>query len=117
MELNPATSSSGTPEAQRGHCAGVQRLFGISARLFSATPLLEAYSEAAVPSTSKVLMAATVAPQISRSSKVPRTAEPALITSFTIATRFPRSLGRSDEGILYPARKRPLSDGRAKRSE
>src|ERR1700731_822745 len=96
---------------------GVQRLLGRVATLRSGTPLLEANAEAAVPKTSRALIPTTTASQLCRSANVPRIAEPALITSLTIATRLPRSPSRSGAGILYPARKRPPSADRAKRSE
>ena len=47
------------------------------------------------PRTASAATATVSAPQDSRSASVPRTAEPALITSLTIATRLPRSLPRS----------------------
>src|ERR1700730_3236973 len=107
----------GTPEEHNGHADDFHKLLGSVATLSRTTFLPEANSEAAVPRTSRVPIATTVAPQSCRSKNVPRTAEPALITSLTIATRFSRTLLWRDLGIRYPAGKSPSSARRVNRSE
>ncbi|PYR61023.1 MAG: hypothetical protein DMF85_03340 [Acidobacteria bacterium] len=56
------------------------------------------------------------APQAARSTIVPRTAEPAPITSLTIATRRPRTAARSAPGIRYSTGKSPPRPAFSKRS-
>ena len=53
------------------------------------------------PSTASAATATVFAPHDCRSSNVPRTAEPALMTSLTIATRLPRRRARSTAGSRY----------------
>src|ERR1051326_2915741 len=93
--------SSGTFEAQSGQWAGSHILFGAKARLSTGNPFAAANSENASPRTRSAPTTTGSAPQAFASLYVPRTAEPALITSFTIAILLPRILSRSTPGIRY----------------
>jgi hypothetical protein len=61
-------------------------------------------------------MATMSAPMICKLVKAPRTAEPALITSFTIATRFPLTAGWSAFGRRYSTGYKPSLAVLSKRS-
>src|ERR1700733_6717223 len=88
--LNCSTSSNGVPAAHKGHSDWVHRLLGRVARHSRGTFLLEAYADADVPTVSSDPIATIFASQSNNSSNVPRTADPALMTSLTRPTRFCR---------------------------
>src|SRR5438445_454192 len=75
-----------------GHSPGVQMLFGSAASVSRAIDRSAAIREADEPSTSKTPIATGRAAQASRSVRVPRTADPALMT------RRPRTSARSARG-------------------
>jgi len=111
----PAVSSS-MPAAQSGHSEGVHKLLGIRSRIsrgmwcFPANPLI------ASPSPRSAPIATTRALRACKSKYVPRTAEPALITSFTIAMRFALTAGCSAVGRRYSTGNYPSRVGSLKRS-
>ena len=78
-------SCNGIPEEQSGQFSGGQRLFGSVAIASKGTAFIDANSKAAVPNIRSAPIATTVAPQASKSPNVPRMADPALITSLTMA--------------------------------
>jgi hypothetical protein len=93
--VKPPTFSNIAPEAHNGHSDGAHKVLGRAAILSSARFLPAANSAAAVPSTSSAPIAIGFASQTAKAANVPRTADPALTTSFTIATRlFRRRLSR-----------------------
>lgn len=104
-------------EAHRGQSFGSHSGLGSVASVSSGMFFAVANCWAAAPSVRSVPTAVTVAPQDSRSSKVPRTAEPALMTSLMMATRWPFRGSRRGAGIRYPAGKSAGSGAFEKRSE
>jgi hypothetical protein len=94
--VKPPTFSNIAPEAHNGHSDGAHKVLGRAAILSSARFLPAANSAAAVPSTSSAPIAIGFASQTAKAANVPRTADPALTTSFTIATRlFRRRFSRA----------------------
>src|SRR2546422_6068459 len=79
------------PFAHRGQALGSQIRLGNDASVSRATPCAAASSLAAWPYTASVAIATGWAPHCFSATSVPRTAEPALMTSLTIATRLSRS--------------------------
>src|ERR1700691_3934573 len=111
------TSCNAAPAAHNGHSRAVHIVLGSAARLSSAKSLLAAHSAAAAPSTTSAPIATGVAPQSVNAANVPRTADPAFTTSFTIATRLFRSTLRKTLGIRYPTGNSASSGGWKNRSE
>ena len=96
---------SGTFRAHSGHSFGAQMPLLIRARVSSGTSFSSASLSAASPTTARAPITTALAPHARRSSSVPRTAEPAPMTSLTTATRRPFSFDRSGLGMRYFARK------------
>lgn len=88
-------SFNGTCRAHSGHWDGIQISFGRCASASSATPASMASLTALPPRTASVAMATGSAPQSRSDLRVPRTADPALITSLTMATRRPANWGEA----------------------
>src|SRR6185436_13724716 len=95
------SSLRGTLAAHSGHSDGVQISFSSAARLSRARPCVSASIEAPCPRTARAPMATGIAPNATSSSSVPRTADPALITSLTIATLLPLTRARNPRGREY----------------
>lgn len=93
--------SSAIPAAQSGHSAGCHKLCGMRSRSSRATPCFAANSVIESPRASSVPMATASAPGSHKSKNVPLTADPAVITSFTSAIRFPDTIGCKDFGRRY----------------
>src|SRR5688572_15374722 len=92
------TPSSGTPAAHNGHCAGNQMSYGSRVTASIARPCCIRKSAPIDPSTSSAPATTGSALCACSSVYVPRSADPALITSSTIAARLPATRSRNAAG-------------------
>ncbi len=102
-----ALQSIAIPAAHSGHSPGCHRLCDRRSRSSRAMPCSFANSAIEFPRASSALMTTTSAPISRKSKNVPLTADPALMTSFTIATRFPDTAECRDLGSRYSTGKSP----------
>ena len=86
------------PAAPNGHSDGVHTACGNDSRLSTGMLSPAAQAPNDDPSVTSVPTTTGRAAQTVRSSIVPRTADPALMTSLTTATRLPRTVSRRTRG-------------------